>query len=215
MEPFYQAITDFIFVEHKPRPSDVIFVPGGSYPDAARRAALLYAGGYAPYVLPSGKYSITKGHFLPPKEEQGQAGEPEVPAAQYTTEFQYLRSILLENGVPDSAILREDRAEYTYQNAIFSRERLEELGISARRGILCCQAFHARRCLLYYQEQFPDTELLVCPVVTKNISRHSWHRTEEGIDTVLGELERCGAQFHQIMREHRANENGISVYIKK
>ena len=56
---------------------------------------------------------------------------------------------------------------------------------------------------MYYQEQFPRTEFLVCPVVTRNISRDNWHRTDEGIDTVLGELERCGGQFHEIMRTHK------------
>ena len=27
-------------------------------------------------------------------------------------------------------------------------------------------------------------------------------KTAEGIDTVLGEVERCGSQFHEILREH-------------
>ncbi len=49
---FYQCITDFIFVEDEPRRSDIIFVPGGSYPDAAERAAQLYHAGYAPYIMP-------------------------------------------------------------------------------------------------------------------------------------------------------------------
>lgn len=55
---------------------------------------------------------------------------------------------------------------------------------------------------MYYQEQFPETEFLVCPVVTRGISRESWYTTEDGIDTVLGEVERCGGQFHQIMRQY-------------
>ena len=55
---------------------------------------------------------------------------------------------------------------------------------------------------MYYQEQFPQVRILVCPVVTRGISRDTWYLTEEGIDTVLGELERCGGQFHQIMRQN-------------
>lgn len=225
MGNFYDCITEFIFVEDQPEPADVIFVPGGSYPDAARRAAKLYHQGYAPYILPSGRYSITRGHFVMPEEDVSRLAEPvgkdaetgtvqhvnqERQAAKeqtteggcYETEFEYLRAVLRAAGVPDEAILREDRATYTYQNAIFSREVLARSGICARRAILCCQAFHARRCLMYYQEQFPDTQFFVCPVVTKGISRESWMHTVPGIDRVLGEVERCGGQFHAIMREH-------------
>lgn len=187
---FYDCITDFIFVEDEPQRSDIIFVPGGNYPQTARRAAALYHEGYAPYILPSGKYSILKGKF--------EAGED---AQKYSTEWAYLRAVLLGEGVPDDVVLREDEATYTYENAIFSRKRTEALGIPVRRAILCCQAFHARRSLMYYQEQFPETEIFVCPVVTKGISRDTWHEMPQGIDTVLGELERCGGQFHEILRK--------------
>ncbi len=232
---FYQCITDFIFVEDEPRRSDIIFVPGGNYPDTAEHAAKLYHAGYAPYIMPSGKYSILNGRFLVSgtveesrkTEETGKAeklektesrrraekelreearmdgeiSDSDVRDGTYATECDYLCDILRRCGIPDQVILREERATYTYENAIFSRRRIQELGLRIDRAILCCQAFHARRCLMYYQEQFPDTEFLVCPVVTKDISRESWHRSREGIDTVLGELERCGGQFHEIMYE--------------
>lgn len=226
---FYDCITEFIFVEDEPRRSDIIFVPGGSYPDAAEHAAGLYRAGYAPYIMPSGKYGILKGRFVAPEgerlaeehngnltgqietlkaegdkrrtaEEPGEKGSVrETKTGNYETECDYLCDILRRCGVPDQAILREDQATFTYENAIYSRKRAEELGLQIRRAILCCQAFHARRSLMYYQEQFPDTEFLVCPVVTKGISRENWHQTRQGIDRVLGELERCGGQFHEIM----------------
>lgn len=217
---FYDSLTDFVFIEDPPAHVDIIFVPGGNYPDAARHAAELYRDGYAPYVMVSGKYSITKGYFEP--EQRGfDAGEDgagkdsvkdDCPAsdrcgypsagAHFATECEYLSDILLRAGVPETAILREDQATFTYENAIFSRRLADSLGLSVRRAILCCQAFHARRCLLYYQEQFPDTEFLICPVVTKGISRENWYCTPEGIGTVLGEVERCGAQFHEIMKKY-------------
>ena len=55
---------------------------------------------------------------------------------------------------------------------------------------------------MYYQEQFPETEIFVCPVVTRGISRTTWMQTKAGIDTVLGEVERCGGQFHEILRRY-------------
>ncbi len=54
---FYDGITEFIFVENQPQKADVIFLPGGAYPEAALYAAKLYQECYAPLVLPSGKYS--------------------------------------------------------------------------------------------------------------------------------------------------------------
>lgn len=187
---FFQCITDFIFVEDEPERADIIFVPGGNYPDAARHAAKLYREGCAPYILPSGKYSIVKGRFESPCGEE------------YETECDYLCGILKSEGIPEAAVIREDQATFTYENAIYSRKRTDETGMTIRRAILCCQAFHARRSLMYYQEQFPQTEFLVCPVVTRGISRDNWYLSETGIDTVLGELERCGGQFHEIMRKY-------------
>ena len=53
---------------------------------------------------------------------------------------------------------------------------------------------------MYYQEQFPRTQLIVCPVVTQGISRENWYLDEKKIDVVLGEVERCGSQFHEILK---------------
>ena len=38
---FYDGITEFIFVENQPQKADVIFLPGGAYPEAALYAAIL------------------------------------------------------------------------------------------------------------------------------------------------------------------------------
>ena len=149
MGKFYDAISDFIFVEDTPQKADVIFVPGGNYPDAAVHAAALYRQGFAPYILPSGKYSISVGKFVLADE----AKNTEKPADtkkrnSYETEFDYLHDILVKNGVNEAAILRENQATFTYQNAIFSRQVLETAGIPVKRAILCCQAFHSRRAFL-------------------------------------------------------------------
>lgn len=182
-EMFYQCITDFIFVEHQPGTADIIFVPGGNYPEAALHAAELYHQGWAPWILPSGKYSILQGYF---------PGEQE-------TEWEYLRDILVKAGVPETAVLKENNATFTYENAIESRKVTDALGMTVRTAILSCQAYHARRCLMYYQEQFPETEFLVCPVETKGINRENWFLDRTKIDVVLGEVERCGSQFHEIL----------------
>jgi len=195
---FIQDITDFIFVEQKPKKSDIILIPGGDQGEIAVTAARLYREGYAPYLLPSGKYSKPVGRCLIPG---------------YETEWAYLRDILLREGVPREAILKEEQATFTYENAIYSRQVTDSLGLDIRKAILCPQAAHARRALLYYEITYPDTEFYVCPTVTKEISRDSWFLEDEKIDVVLGEMERCGSQFHEILREYgkrqEVSSNGI------
>lgn len=213
---FYQCLADFIFLEDEPQKADVIFVPGGNYPEAAQNAAKLYHEGYAPYVMPSGRYSIVKGYFELPEEErrriaklyeaegryQDSWSDHMIPADFYKTEAEYLCDILMHAGVPKTSLLPENQATYTYENAIYSRKLAASMGITINKAILSCQAFHARRSLMYYQEQFPETQFLVCPIVTKGIGRDTWLSSENGIDTVLGEVERCGSQFHEIMRKY-------------
>ncbi len=193
-QKFLQQFTDFIFVENTPLPSDIIFIPGNGYPQMAEKAAALWRDGLAPLVLPSGKYSTLTGHFSGVQDKADRYPGP------YETEWDFLRNVLLKNGVSEEAILREDTATYTYENAIRSRALTDSLGLTIRRAILCCHAWHARRCLLYYQLLFPRTELLVCPSDT-GINRENWQETGEGIDLVLGEIERCGGQFHKILRD--------------
>ena len=111
-----------------------------------------------------------------------------------------MREVLRQNGVPDAAILREDEATYTYQNAIYSRRRTDAERLSVRRGLICCMPVHARRAKMYYETLFPEAQLLVCPAPGAAVTRETWLQSPEGIDAVLGELSRCGGQFHEILR---------------
>lgn len=187
MLAFLEEMSRFIFLEDVPQKADVILIPGSNQGALADTAAKLWREGWAPYVLPSGKYSKITGKF---------AGEG------FETEWEYLADRLLQQGVPKEAILREDRATYTYENAIFSREVTDAAGIEVKTAIICCQAYHARRCKLYYQVCFPDTKFLMCPTVTHGITKDNWFESEDGRKRVLGEIERCGSQFHEIVREY-------------
>ena len=191
MTKFLQDLTDFIFLEDEPQKADVIFLPGSEEGILAKTAAKLYHQGYAPLIIPSGKYAKWTGKSI---------------VEEYETESDHFAKILMDEGVPESAIIKEREATYTYQNAINTRKLLDERGIEVKRAILCCQAFHARRSKLYYQILFPETEILVCPTVTKDISKDNWFKTREKSDRVLGEIERCGNQFHEIVAEYGAME---------
>ena len=195
MLQWIRDVADFIFLEDAPVPADVIFIPGNGHALPAELAARLYGEGLAPWVLPSGRYAIGTSGFA------GQLSGARRYEGPFDTEWAFMRRILTENGVPERAILREDEATYTYQNAIFSRRRTDALGLVVQRALLCCMPVHARRAKMYYQTLYPDCRILVCPAPGAAVTRESWMRSGEGIDAVLGELSRCGTQFGENLRD--------------
>lgn len=187
--------TELIFVQDMPKKADVIFVPGSQEMALGEKAAALWKDGYAPRILVSGKYSITGAGFTALPEAMARY------AGTYETEADFLGQVMEQNGVPKEAIWKEKTATYTYENAILSCQMTKERQLEVKTAILCCKPSHARRSLLYYQLLFPETQFLVCPC-DHEITAENWYSTETGIDTVLGEAERLGTQFHQILREH-------------
>ena len=180
-EEFIKETSKFIFAENKPEKADIIFVPGNGYSQMAERAAQLYAKKYAPFVLPSGKYSISAGRFGGVLTGQKRYN------GEYQTEWEFLKDVLMKNGVPADAVLKEDRATFTWENAKFSRKVTDQAGINIRKAIICCKNYHARRALMYYQRAYPDTEFRVCPCCVDGITRDNWIESERGIKEVLAE----------------------------
>ena len=194
-DKFLNQITEFIFVEDKPEKSDVIFIPGSGFPQLAEEAAKLYHQGMAPYILPSGRYSILNGKFAGVQEKK------ELYDGEYETEWEFLKEVLKKNHVSEEHILREDKATYTYENAIYSRKVTDCLGMKIKKAILCCKPYHARRSLLYYQLLYPETQFFVRPIQDSDVKRENWYLTEKGIRLVFGEVQKIGEQFEDITRE--------------
>ena len=192
---FASDITDFMFIGDEPRKSDIIFVPGNDKPQMAERAADLYRAGFARYVLPSGRWYIGLCYF------PGPATESDRYSGTYESEWVFLRVVLMKNGVPEEAILREDRATFTYENAINCRAVTDRAGLDVRRAILVTNTIHARRSRMYFRLLYPDTELISCPVAATGITRDNWLDRPERVEAVISEFERCGGQFMDILKE--------------
>lgn len=189
-------ITEYIFLRDALRPADVIFIPGCNRPEHTEEAARLYREGYAPLLIPSGRFARAAGHF------QGVAEGAERYGTDFACEADFLAEVLRQNGVPEEAILREREATYTLENAEKTRELLlREQGRLPGRAILCCKAHHARRAYFYYSLVLPEVEILVHPTPIDGITREDWRRTPEGRQAVLGELSRMGQQI--LMMEGR------------
>ena len=100
----------------------------------------------------------------------------------YAAEADFLTDVLMQAGVPGEAILQEREATFTLENAEYIRKMLEEKHLPIKRAIICCQAFHARRCRMYFEYVFQDREIefLMCPAVTQSISVITGRKAKRG-----------------------------------
>ena len=181
-----KEITKYIFVSDEPCKVDAIFVVGGSLATAAELAADLYSKGYSKNILVGGKYSIKRDGF---------------PLPEYDTEYDFYKNILIKNGVSESDIYGEARSEYTKQNAEFAKEVVGENKLKINSAIIICKAFHARRCLLFYQMYFPNVDFKVVTYNGFDVSKENWHTTDYGHKRVFGELRRIREQVPNVDTE--------------
>ncbi len=173
----FDCITDFIFIENPPIAADIIMIPGGSRPQLMEKVCELYKKGLAPYILPSG----------------GQ--NKKIP--EWKSEWEFLRNIALSSGVPEKAILKEDKALNTFDNAIFSRQVVEAEQISISKVLFVCKAHHARRALMTYQTVFSNNiQFIVVPIVDeRDIRKDNWCLDNAKIKIVMSEVEKIGHYF--------------------
>ena len=199
-------ITEFVFVEDVIQKADAIFIPGGSWPEMAESAAKLWREGYAPIVVPSGGFSIKTGKF------GGVKTRADIYNKQYLTECDFLTDVLVINGVAKEAVIGENKASFTQENAVFTSRLMQEKKINISTAIICCKNFHARRALMYYQFAFPEVEFYIHPSPYHEngieISRDNWYMTQAGTTRVLGEIKRYGMQFDYEFEQLRKGELG-------
>ncbi|MTI47660.1 MAG: YdcF family protein [Firmicutes bacterium] len=179
MKFVFNSITDFIFMKDEIEQADVILIPGGSHKQLIERAASLYHDGFASYILPSGG----RNQKLP----------------NHNSEWEFLYENAKKLGIPKEAILKEDKARHTFENAEFSLEVLKDKNISVKKAILVCKNFHARRAYLSYATVFPsDVKIIVSPVVDgKEIKKDNWFLDKNKTHRVMSELVKIGTYFEE------------------
>ncbi len=99
--------------------------------DRVLYAAYLYKAGKAPVIIATGG-RITWLQNAPPEADS-------------------MKNLLVEIGVPESAIIEETQALNTYQNALYTKEILQQRGIE--KSLLVTSASHMTRSLLVFQKQ--------------------------------------------------------------
>lgn len=147
--PHLQVIWDYLCLHQEPKKADVIVGFGNFNTDIARRAAELYRQGYAPKILFTGGLG---------RNTQGLLPEPEA--------VRFAR-VAMACGVPEEDIILEDRSTNTKENILFTREKLEALGIPHGHILGVHQPFMERRIAAAMGVYWPDLNFSVTsPQVT-------------------------------------------------
>ena len=125
--PPLQVIWDYLCLHQASQKADCIVGFGNFNTDIARRAAELYHQGLAPKVLFTGGLGRNTEGLLP---------EPEA--------VRFAR-VAMECGVPEGDILIEDKSTNTKENILFTKAKLEALGLPHGHILGVHQPFMERR----------------------------------------------------------------------
>ena len=172
-----QVIWDYLCLHQAPAKADVIVGFGNFNTDIARRAAELYLQGYAPKILFTGGLGRNTEGLLP---------EPE--AVRFA-------KVAMECGVPERDIILEDESTNTKENILFTRAKLEQLGIPHAHILGVHQPFMERRIAAAMGVYWPEQSFSVtCPQVT--IPEYLRRAKEQGISenasisVIVGDFQR-------------------------
>ena len=138
-----KVLWDYHHVNHQLEKSDCILVLGSHDTRVADRGAELYLQGYAPLLIFSGGL----GNFT-----QGVWDEPEADK---------FAKIAIALGVPEEAILVENKSTNTGENIRFTQKLLSERGLDPQNFIVVQKPYMERRSLATFEKNWPDKTLLV------------------------------------------------------
>ena len=81
-----------------------------------------------------------------------------------------MRALAVDQGVPASAIVLEERATNTYENVVFVDAILRDRGW--RRVLLVSSPYHMRRAVLVWHKRAPEVEVIPTPVEESQFYAH-------------------------------------------
>lgn len=171
------TLWDYLCLHQTLEKADCIVGFGCYNEDVARRAAQLYHQGFAPLVLFTG-------------------GLGRNTSSMWTeSEASRFAKIAIAQGVPEDAVLIEDRSTNSGENLIFSRRMLMERGLTHPRIIGVQKPYMERRLLAAFPVYWPEAEVMVTSwqqtyeEYLSGLSR--WGRTEEDtIQMIVGDFQR-------------------------
>jgi uncharacterized SAM-binding protein YcdF (DUF218 family) len=118
-----------------------------------------------------------------------------------TSNADVMRSLAVERGIPESAILEEPQGEDTWGNAVYTRHVLEEHGLQS--AILVTSPYHLRRAQVTFDAAYTDSgiQLMVHAAPDSQWRKLSWWQQAETRRLTFTELQKLAyitatGQYH-------------------
>lgn len=187
-----QLVWDYHQMRHSLQPADAILALGSHDTRVAVRAAELWLQGYAPLLVLTGGYGrLTEGNWT------------EAEADKFAR-------IAMDMGVPEKALIIENKSTNTGENIAFSYQLLQERGVALQKLILVQKPYMERRTFATFMRQWPGPEVAI-NVTSPQISFEDYPNEEisheQVIHIMLGDLQRIrlypakGFQIYQEIPE--------------
>jgi uncharacterized SAM-binding protein YcdF (DUF218 family)/glycosyltransferase involved in cell wall biosynthesis len=144
---------------------------GGGVQERVARAVELYRAGYAPAIVFSTGYVFT------------------------LREAEVMKAIAVANGVPDEAIILEERAANTYENVVNTSRILQERGW--RNILLVSSPYHMRRATLTWRKTAPSIAVTPTPPAE---SQFYTHETGASLEQIRGLIHEYAAIIAYMLR---------------
>lgn len=160
-------------MHHRMTKSDAILALGSMDSRVATRAAELWHQSMAEIIVVSGGFGRLTGK------------------SQSKSEADVFREVLLKNGIPDSAIIVEDKSTNTGANLQFSIQKLVELGTKVEQVIIVTKPYAEKRTYATMQKLFPNiTSLHTSPQLNYDDYPEGEITKDLAINIMVGEVER-------------------------
>lgn len=168
-----QQLWDYHHVNQNLQKSDCILVLGSHDLRVAERGAELYLQGWAPLLIMSGGLG---------RLTQEMWSEPEADK---------FAKIALEMGVPEGAILIENKSTNTGENILFTQQLLQKENLAPERFIVVQKPYMERRSFATFKKHWPEKELIVTsPQLSMQAYPTAEITLEEVIHIMVGDLQR-------------------------
>lgn len=172
-----KILWDYMCLREIPEQGDLILGFGCYNEDVARRAAQLYRQGYAPKVVFTGGLGRNTQNMWTQSEAER------------------FGAIALAEGVPEEAVLLENRSTNTGENFRFTRELLAKNGIAVKKVIAVQKPYMERRLKGAFPVYWPEVAVSITSW-QQNYEEYlaglgRWGRTEQDtIEMLVGDVQR-------------------------
>lgn len=168
-----QKLWDYHLLHHKLKKADCIFVLGSHDWRVAERGAELYLQGFAPLLILSGGLGrLTEGVWK-------------------QTEADLFAQIAMKKGVPEKALLIENKSTNTGENILFTQQLLHDKGLHPQSYLLVQKPYMERRSYATFKKHLPEAEVMV---TSPQLSFEQYANVEIPIEKVInimvGDLQR-------------------------